>query len=153
MADVPALDREFDYLVPQPMSDRVRVGTRVRIGLHGRRVAGWVVGEGGTAPEGVAIQPLLRVSGPGPAPEIVALARWGAWRWAGSIVSLLRTASPTSVQAGTPATAPAPARRSPAGQSPAGGVVVGRPEVEMAEESLDMGRAVLRVPPAADPER
>jgi primosomal protein N' (replication factor Y) len=78
------------------MSARVSLGTRVRIALHGRRVAGWVVGEGGTAPEGVAIQPLLRVSGPGPAPEVIDLARWASWRWAGSVVALLRTASPSS---------------------------------------------------------
>ncbi len=123
------------------MSGRVSVGTRVRIRLHGRRVAGWVVAEGGTAPEGVAIQPLLRVSGPGPAPEVIALARWAAWRWAGSVVSLLRSASPTSalVEPGPSVADPGPP-----------GVVIGGPEVELATEGLDMGRAVVRVPPAVD---
>ena len=40
--DVPALDREFDYLVPEKLRASVRVGTIVRVPLHGRRVRGWV---------------------------------------------------------------------------------------------------------------
>ena len=43
LPDVPAIDRAFDYLVPDALGDQVRVGTMVRVPLHGRRVAGWVV--------------------------------------------------------------------------------------------------------------
>ena len=39
--DVTGLDKEFDYLVPDGLD--APVGTRVRVPLHGRRVAGWVV--------------------------------------------------------------------------------------------------------------
>ena len=44
--DVAALadqGREFDYLVREPLRSRVGVGTMVRVPLHGRRVAGWIV--------------------------------------------------------------------------------------------------------------
>ena len=46
--------REFDYTVPDGMADAVRVGTIVRVPLHGRRVRGWVVADDvlpETAPE------------------------------------------------------------------------------------------------------
>ncbi len=38
--DEPAIDKTFDYLVPPAMSEQIRVGTVVRIALHGRRVGG-----------------------------------------------------------------------------------------------------------------
>ena len=38
--DVPAVTRAFDYLVPPALADLVRVGTIVRVPLHGRRVRG-----------------------------------------------------------------------------------------------------------------
>ena len=41
--DVTAVERVFDYLVPDALSARVRVGTIVRVPLQGRRVRGWVV--------------------------------------------------------------------------------------------------------------
>ncbi|MCZ7536340.1 MAG: hypothetical protein M5T61_10735 [Acidimicrobiia bacterium] len=44
--DVVAIDRAFDYAVPDDLAQLVRVGTIVRVSLHGRRVRGWVVAEG-----------------------------------------------------------------------------------------------------------
>ena len=41
--DVTGLDKSFDYLVPTQLRSTVRVGTSVRVPLHGRRVGGWVV--------------------------------------------------------------------------------------------------------------
>ena len=41
--EVAALDKAFDYAVPARWADDVRVGTRVRVPLHGRSVRGWVV--------------------------------------------------------------------------------------------------------------
>ena len=70
------------------------VGTRVRVRLHGRPVGGWISALDVEPPEGVTLQPLTRVSGHGPPPDVVELARWAAWRWAGPVVSFLRTASP-----------------------------------------------------------
>ena len=41
LPDVAAIDKEFDYLVPDGVE--VHVGDVVRIDLHGRRVGGWIV--------------------------------------------------------------------------------------------------------------
>src|SRR5207244_4313890 len=94
LPDVAAIDRPFDYLVPGRLEDAVAVGTRVRAVLHGRRVGGWVVADRVSPPGGVRLRPLSSVSGRGPAPEVVELARWAAWRWAGPMASFLNTASP-----------------------------------------------------------
>jgi len=93
--DVPALHKTFDYLVPEEMAAAVTVGTIVRVPLHGRRVRGWVVADD-VEPETERgrLRPLLKVSSAGPPAEIVALCDWTAWRFAGSPVPLLRTASP-----------------------------------------------------------
>ncbi|MCU1456837.1 MAG: replication restart helicase PriA, partial [Actinomycetia bacterium] len=96
--DVPALDRSFDYLVPDEMADRVRVGSIVRVGLHGRRVRGWIVEDDVVAEtEAAKLKPLLQLVSEGPPPELVDLASWAAWRWAGPSAALLRAASPPNV--------------------------------------------------------
>lgn len=112
LPDLPAVERTFDYLLPDQLREQVRVGTIVRIELHGRRVRGWVVELAGEPAEGVdpaKLKPLARVSSQGPPPEVVDLAAWAAWRWAGRWVHLLRTASPP-VAVRTPPPPPAPAR-------------------------------------------
>jgi primosomal protein N' (replication factor Y) (superfamily II helicase) len=107
--DLPAVERVFDYLVPDAVRDQVRVGTIVRVELHGRRVRGWVVELADEPAEGVdpaRLKPLTKVSSQGPPPEVVDLAGWAAWRWGGRWVHLLRTAS-SPVSVATPApTAP-----------------------------------------------
>lgn len=45
-------------------------------------------------PPGVTLRPVVRLSGYGPPAELLDVARWAAWRWAGPTVSFLRTASP-----------------------------------------------------------
>jgi primosomal protein N' (replication factor Y) len=97
LPDLPAVDRPFDYLVPDAVRDQVRVGSLVRIELHGRRVGGWVVDLAGDDASEVAperLKPLAKLSSDGPPPEVVSLAAWAAWRWAGRWVHLLRAASP-----------------------------------------------------------
>ncbi len=96
--DVPAVDRAFDYLVPAEVADRVRVGTIVRVPLHGRRVRGWVV-EDDVAPQAdpEALLALLAVVSAGPPADLVALAAWAAWRWAGPRCVFLRAASPPNI--------------------------------------------------------
>jgi len=91
--DVAAIDREFDYLVPEAMHDRVQVGTMVRIALGPRRVGGWVVATDVTPPEGVKLQPIAKVRGHGPGADIIELAEWASHRWAGPIAKFLTTAS------------------------------------------------------------
>ncbi|MET0827820.1 MAG: hypothetical protein ABWZ89_15020 [Acidimicrobiales bacterium] len=99
---MPALGRAFDYLVPDGMDGRIGVGSLVRITLQGRRVGGWVIGLDSTPPDGTVLQPLAKVTGWGPPPDVVDLADWAAHRWAGRSVAFLRTASPPRVVTGVP---------------------------------------------------
>lgn len=101
----------------------------MRVRLHGRRVGAWVVANGVEPPPGVTPLPIEGVSGLGPPPPLVSLARWAAWRWAMPAATLLRTASPERVVRG-----PLP----------------GAPE-RVVEGSVPGGVALHRLPPAADP--
>jgi primosomal protein N' (replication factor Y) len=128
LPDLPAVDRPFDYLVPDPLGAAVRVGSIVRVDLHGRRVRGWVVDVGAEVAPGVdpaKLKPIAKLSSQGPPPELVELAAWAAWRWAGRWVHLLRPASP-------PANVATPVPPAPPGVGGDGAV------------------EVVRVPPAAD---
>ncbi len=74
------------------------MGTIVRVPLQGRSVRGWVVAtdvESETDP--ARLRPLAKVVGTGPPAELVALADWAAWRWAGPVVAFLRVASPENI--------------------------------------------------------
>jgi primosomal protein N' (replication factor Y) len=136
LPDVPAIDKEFDYLVPGGAS--VEIGDVVRIQLHGRRVGAWVVAVDVDPPAGVDLRPLAKVSGPGPAADLIELAGWAAWRWAGRRASFLRTAAPPGV-----------ARRPPSPPAPApapGAVALGDPWSDLD----DRARTVLRLGPGAD---
>lgn len=140
LPDVPAIDKTFDYLVPDELGAQVRVGTMVRIALHGRRVGGWVVADGVEPPPGVALRPLAKVTGWGPTEDLLDLARWASWRWAGRPASFLRTASPERAVVQLPAIAQ---------------VTHPLPEVgdELVRDAFRSGGGVtiLRLPPAADP--
>ena len=48
--DLTGLDKQFDYLVPAALRDRIAVGSLVRVPLHGRRIGGWVVALGPPCP-------------------------------------------------------------------------------------------------------
>ena len=76
----------------------MHVGTIVRVPLHGRRVRGWVVDDG-VEPEvdRAGLRPLAKVVSAGPPPDVVELCRWAAWRYAGPLPLLLRSASPPNV--------------------------------------------------------
>ena len=80
--DVPAIHRRFDYVVPPSLDEELRVGSRVRVELHGRRVGAWVVEDHVRGLPGIPLLPLAASSGDGPPPGLVALAQWAAWRWA-----------------------------------------------------------------------
>ncbi|MGV3759647.1 MAG: hypothetical protein ACO1PW_08920, partial [Actinomycetota bacterium] len=135
LPDVPAIDKTFDYLVPDALRDQVRVGDVVRVVLHGRRVGGWVVEVDVEPPAGVELRPLAKRSGLGPTQELIELAGWAAWRWAGRPASLLRTASPPRVVASLPAR-PAVPDLPPTGP--------------LTEAAFEHGTSVLRLPPTAD---
>jgi len=94
LVDVPAIDRAFDYAVPEQFVDRVEVGSVVRVSLAGRRVDGWVLEVDPPTPPGVTLQPILQVSGIGPSSDVIDLCGWVAWRWAGRLASVLRHGTP-----------------------------------------------------------
>ncbi len=102
LPDVVTLDKAFDYAVPDRWhadgrADRLAAGSIVRIDLGGRRVRGWVIEIGVEPVEGVTLLPVRKLTGMGPPADLIDLASWAAWRWAGRRVSLLRTASPRRV--------------------------------------------------------
>ncbi|MGZ4714761.1 MAG: primosomal protein N' family DNA-binding protein, partial [Acidimicrobiia bacterium] len=91
--DLTAVAREFDYEVPDALAGAIRVGTVVRVPLHGRRVRGWVVGDDvAPDPEAGRLLPIAKVVGAGPPAALLDLARWTAHRWVGSDVALFRAA-------------------------------------------------------------
>jgi len=116
----------------------------VRVAFHGRRVGGWVVGLADRAETDKPLQPLLKVSGLGPPPDVLELATWAAWRWAGRRSALLRTASPPGMVVTLPLSSepvtPVPARGGLAVTSSSGVVA----------EAFGRGLAVVRVPPGED---
>jgi primosomal protein N' (replication factor Y) len=95
LPDVAAIERSFDYVVPDALAAPVRVGAIVRVELHGRRVRGWVVADD-VVPEVDTdrLRPLLSVSSAGPPPVVVELCSATAYRYAGATAPLLRAASP-----------------------------------------------------------
>ncbi len=126
----------------------MRVGSIVRVDLHGRRIRAWVVALGSTPPASVTLKAIAKVTGWGPPPDVVDLAGWAAWRWAGPVSAFLGTASPPGAVTALPRPmdhAPEPATNRPQirRQSIAGSAVAGR--------ALEAGRAVVGLPPAADP--
>jgi primosomal protein N' (replication factor Y) len=134
--DVKGMERELDYLVPESLRDQVRVGTLGRIPLGPRRERAWVVAVGVTPPPGVALREITKVTGHGPPADVVDVAAWAAWRWAGRRAHLLVPASPPTAVRMLPA---APARRP-----------VPSPQDPLACEALAAGGGVVRLPPAAD---
>jgi len=151
--DVPAIHRRFDYSVPPALEQQIRVGSRVRIELHGRRVAAWVVEDDVLPADGVSPKPLASSSGQGPPPAVVSMAEWAAWRWAGPMSSFLGTSSPNRVvrDAGLPQAGRDPSPGSglsppPMTPSPGGG------SVDIVDAALAGGSvpATVRLAPALD---
>ena len=97
--DVTGVDKIFDYLVPEALIDSVRIGVRVRVPLHGRNVAGWVVeiGEPSAGLEVKKIKSIIKVLGLGVTAEIVDLAVWATKRWMGRMRSFISTAAPQTL--------------------------------------------------------
>ena len=102
--DVTGVDKIFDYLVPEALVETVRVGVRVRVPLHGRNVAGWVVeiGEPSVGLDAKKIKSVIKVLGLGATIEIVDLAVWATKRWAGRMRSFISTAAPETLVKSVP---------------------------------------------------
>lgn len=140
LPDVTGLDKQFDYVVPDDLAGEVVVGTRVRVDLHGRRVGGWVLEVQSETSPGVdpdSLKPIAKVTGRGPAADVIDVAEWAMVRWAARrLRPLLVAASPHRAVRTLPGdrrTGTASGPHSPATSS-----------------LLASGGGVLRLPPAAD---
>ncbi len=95
LPDVSGLNKVFDYFVPDDLGGPpIAVGSLVRVQLHNRRTAGWVVAVDVDPPAGVKLEPLLKSSSVGPTEDVVELAQWVSHEWAGRWAAVLKTASP-----------------------------------------------------------
>ena len=160
MPEVAGIDKEFDYSVPADLDNLIAIGTSVRVPLHGRRVAAWVVADRVVPPPGVRLLAVRAVRGLGPAPEVVELARWAAWRWAGRLATVLRASSPPRLVGSLPRTAVANAPTTPVGRlGPAGAIggasfaaggAAGGAEPPAWAEAFNGPPTVVRLGPAAD---
>ena len=93
---LPHLDRPFDYLVPAGAAEAARPGVRVRVRFAGQLVDGWLLERAAESDHRGALAYLERVVSPEPVlhPEVLALARAVAARYAGSLADVLRLAVP-----------------------------------------------------------
>jgi primosomal protein N' (replication factor Y) len=135
--NVTGLDKSFDYLVPDDLSASVILGDLVRVGLHGRRIGGWVVELDPADAHTDDLKPITKWSSRGPSAELVDLSAWAAVRWAGRRRHFLQVASPPRNVARVPAE-----RRT-------GSTV--EPRSPASTRILADGGGVLRLPPSSDP--
>jgi primosomal protein N' (replication factor Y) len=117
----------------------VGVGTLVRVPLAGRSVRGWVVELDVPRAVELELRPVNERLSSGPAADVVDLARWAAWRWAGRLRPFLLAGSPLRR-----------VRQLPPAGPPRQHVTlqVADPAARAAAEGLASGLSVLRVPPA-----
>jgi primosomal protein N' (replication factor Y) len=92
----PHLDRPFDYLVPEPMSGAAQPGVRVKVRFAGREVEALVLERLAATDHEGRLSRLSRVVSPVPVltPQVAALVRAVADRWAGTAADVLRAAVP-----------------------------------------------------------
>jgi primosomal protein N' (replication factor Y) len=105
-----ALDRAFDYSIPERMHGRVHVGSVVRVPLHGRRVRAFVT-DLLDEPAVSNPRPLSALVSPEPlfAPPEIDLARWIAARYVTTLGVVLHEATPgrySTTKPGDPAPSP-----------------------------------------------
>ena len=93
---LPHLDRAFDYVVPEPLTESAVPGARVRVRFSGVLVDGWVLDRVTSSEHSGRMERIAKVVSPDPvlSPEIALLARAVADRWAGTLADVLRAAVP-----------------------------------------------------------
>jgi primosomal protein N' (replication factor Y) (superfamily II helicase) len=136
------LDRPFDYLVPASMDETAVPGCRLRVRFAGQLVDGYLLDRTQASEHQGRLSRLERVISPEPVltPEIFALARSVADRYAGTLADVLRLAIPPRHAAAEreapaqPSATAAPSRpapgswtRYPAGETFLAALAEGRP--------------------------
>jgi primosomal protein N' (replication factor Y) (superfamily II helicase) len=98
LVDIPLahLDRPFDYLVPASMAEAAVAGVRVLVRFAGQDVEGFLLERAADSSHDARLARLRKVRSPEPvlAPQIAALARSVADRYAGTVADVLRLAVP-----------------------------------------------------------
>jgi primosomal protein N' (replication factor Y) len=96
--DVPLahLDRPFDYRVPEHLDAAAQPGVRLRVRFAGRLVDGWLLERAGESAHVGALAWVEKIVSPEPAltPEVAALCRAVADRYAGMFADVVRLAVP-----------------------------------------------------------
>ena len=140
LPDVPAIDKTFDYLVPDGVRDQVRVGDVVRVELHGRRVGGWIVETGVEPPPGRGAPTAGQAQRPGPDAGAHRAGRVGG-------LALGRPAGVLPEDGLARPGRPGPAARA---RCPAASPSARMPRLRTA---LDEPLSILRLPPGGGPRR
>ena len=93
---LPHLDRPFEYSVPSSMADLAVPGARVKVRFAGQDVNGYILARAATAEHDGALAPLRKVVSPEAVltPQVFALAREVASRYAGTLGDVVRLAVP-----------------------------------------------------------
>lgn len=93
---LPHLDRLFDYQAPADLDAAAQAGTRVKVRFAGQLVDGWLIERTADTAHSGRLAWLEKVVSPEPVlrPEIAALARQIADRYAGGLADVLRLAVP-----------------------------------------------------------
>lgn len=90
VTEVAAVDKAFDYLVPDGVE--IGIGDRVRVDLHGRSVRGWVT-DVDLPDEGRELKVLKKRAGFGPPPSFFRIARWASEHYVTPLSRALAAAS------------------------------------------------------------
>lgn len=93
---LPHLDRVFEYAVPEELAAAAAPGARVRVRFSGRDLEGFIVERRAEAEHEGRLTPLRKVVSPEPVltPQILALCRAVADRYAGTLSDVVRLAVP-----------------------------------------------------------
>jgi primosomal protein N' (replication factor Y) len=147
---LPHLDRPFDYLVPSALDDAAVPGCRVRVRFAGQLMDGFLLERADRSDHEGRLAYLERVTSPEPvlAPEIAALAREIADRYAGTLADVLRLAIPPRHARVESEDAPAPGR-GPADEAAPAGPVDEAPPVGPVGEAAPVGEVVPAGPDEA----
>ncbi|MBE0009816.1 primosomal protein N' [Arthrobacter sp. AET 35A] len=93
---LPHLDRVFDYEVPEELAESAQPGVRVKVRFSGREFTGFIVARAATTDSTTRLLTLGKVLSTQPVltPEVLALSRAVAARYAGTVSDILRVAIP-----------------------------------------------------------
>ncbi|MEP7191697.1 MAG: primosomal protein N' [Actinomycetota bacterium] len=129
---LPHLDRPFEYSVPASLADLAMPGARVKVRFAGQDVDGYVLARAATAEHAGSLAPLRKVVSPEAVltPEVLALSREMASRYAGTLGDVVRLAVPprhATAERNLPQQSPVGPTSAPARVAPGPGPWAGYP--------------------------